>query len=163
MNSPNQQRLAQLVTLIDKESEHLNSVRHRLLGENCNVDEQRLQLLLANDIGIDRLESFGAKFARMQDSVVDKLIPAVLRQAGENAGAAIDNLTRMEKLELIASADDWLAMRGLRNRLIHEYIDKPQDLALTLQRACQFTSQMQNDYTTIREYTTACLGIGAPG
>jgi len=54
--------------------------------------------LLADAPGIDRLGSFGAKFARMQDTVVDKLIPALLRAAGESVFAAIDNLGRMERL-----------------------------------------------------------------
>lgn len=159
MTTANRERLSQLIALVDRESEHLAGVRQRLLGDNCSVDAQRLEALLADDIGIDRLESFGAKFARMQDSVVDKLIPTVLSQAGETVSAAIDNLSRMEKLELIASTDDWLAMRGLRNRLIHEYIEKPEDLALTLERSCQFTEQMQIDYAAIRNYAITHLGI----
>jgi len=39
--------------------------------------------------------------------------------------AAIDNLGRMERFGLVACADDWLQMRSLRNRLVHEYIDRP--------------------------------------
>jgi hypothetical protein len=37
---------------------------------------------------------------------VDKLIPLVLKASGERVMAAIDNLTRMERLALIDSADD---------------------------------------------------------
>lgn len=137
MSSPGRQRLSQLILLVDKEDRHLAGVRQRFLGEDCTVDPVRLEQLLADDSGIDRLESFGAKFGRMQNTVVDKLIPAVLREAGERVSAAIDNLSRMEKLMLVNSADDWLEMRGLRNRLVHEYIDRPADLALALERACR--------------------------
>lgn len=75
------ERLIRLLDLVRKEDEHLQAVRERLLGEDCRVTVQRVQQLLANDLGIDRMESFGAKFGRMQDTVVDKLIPALLLAA----------------------------------------------------------------------------------
>jgi hypothetical protein len=153
------QRLSQIIVLVDKEDHHLSGVRQRLLGSNCIVDSVRLGELLADDTGIDRLESFGAKFGRMQDTVVDKLIPAVLREAGEPVVAAIDNLGRMERLELIASSDEWLEMRGLRNRLVHEYIDRPDDLAWALEKACGLAKQMHADYKAIRQYAVARLGV----
>lgn len=159
MNPLVRDRLTQIIALVDKEDQHLAAVRQRLLGNDCAVDAARLETLLGHDAGIDRLESFGAKFGRMQDTVVDKLVPALLRTAGEPVAAAIDNLSRLERLELITSADEWLEMRGLRNRLVHEYIDRPDDLALTLERACQFTQRMHDDYAALRRYATGHLGI----
>ena len=146
------QRLQRLLDLVNREDEHLLAVRERFLGDDCSVDVNRLEHLLADDLGIDRLESFGAKFARMQDTIVDKLIPVLLRVLGEQPGAAIDNLNRMERLELIATADEWLAMRRLRNRLVHEYIDRPDDLAPARERACRFTTRMHEDFVAMREY-----------
>ena len=159
MNPDSRLRLAQIIALVDKEDHHLVRVRQRLLGDDCAVGTERLKELLADDIGIDRLKSFGAKFGRMQDTVVDKLIPAVLREAGESLAAAIDNLSRMERLELITSADEWLEMRGLRNRLVHEYIDRPEDLVPALERACRFSERMHTDYGSIRRYAVTRLRI----
>ncbi|MDE2149708.1 MAG: hypothetical protein KGJ55_07740 [Gammaproteobacteria bacterium] len=152
-------RLQQLIRLVERQDGNLLAVRRRLLGDECDVDAQRLRALLAEDIGIDRLESFGAKFARMQDTVADKLVPALLRAAGEPVQAAIDNLSRMERLGLIASADRWLQMRGLRNRLVHEYIDRPDDLAPALETACRFTERMHEGFYAMREYAAAHLHI----
>lgn len=151
-DSGQQRRLSELLRLVDREDHHLLAVRKRLLGGECSVDAERVEHLLADEAGIDRLESFGAKFARMQDTVVDKLVPALLHVAGERTGAAIDNLARLERVELIQSADEWIEMRGLRNRLVHEYIDRPQDLAPALERACTFTDRMHADYQMIRSY-----------
>ena len=81
---------------------------------------------------------------------MDKLIPAVLDAAGEPVAAAIDNLGRMERLSLIHSADAWLEMRRLRNRLVHEYIEQPEDLAPALERACDFTDRIHRDFHAIR-------------
>lgn len=159
--TPDGHHLLGLLQLVAREDEHLLAVRQRLLGDDCAVDAVRVATLLADDNGIDRLESFGAKFARMQDTIVDKLIPALLRAAGEPVAAAIDNLGRMERLGLIVSADEWLQMRGLRNRLVHEYFDRPGDLAPALERACRFTERMHSDYHSIRAYAATRLGIGS--
>lgn len=146
------QRLSRLLELVQREDEHLLAVRQRLLGDDCRTDKARVEHLLNDPLGIDRLESFGAKFGRMQDTLVDKLIPAVLRAAGEPVAAAIDNLERMERLGLVHTADTWLEMRRLRNRLVHEYIEQPADLAPALQRACEFTDWMHRDFQAIRAY-----------
>jgi hypothetical protein len=159
---PEGDRLARLLELVAREDRHLLAVRHRLLGEDCTVDANRVTSLLADDLGIDRLESFGAKFGRMQDTVVDKLIPALLGAAGESVAAAIDNLGRMERLGLIASADEWLEMRHLRNRLVQEYIERPEDLAPALERACRFTERMHADYVSMRQYVVSRLLVIDP-
>jgi hypothetical protein len=120
VNTPDRERLARLLDLVAREDGHLLAVRCRLLGDDCELDAKRAAALLADDLGIDRLESFGAKFSRMQDTVIDKLIPALLRVAGEPVLAAIDNLDRMERLGLVTAAEPWLEMRRLRHRLVHE-------------------------------------------
>lgn len=157
--APERERLARLLRLVEREDVHLRAVRHRLLGDDWRVDAGRVSGLLGDDTGIDRLESFGAKFARMQDTVIDKLIPALLLAAGEPVMAAIDNLDRMERLGLVAAAEPWFEKRRLRNRLVHEYIDQPGDLAAALERACRFTDRMHADYALIRSYATTHLGI----
>lgn len=157
--APERERLTRLLRLVEREDVHLRAVRHRLLGDDCSLDAGRVSALLSDDAGIDRLESFGAKFARMQDTVIDKLIPALLLAAGEPVMAAIDNLGRMERLGLVSAAEPWFAMRRLRNRLVHEYIDQPGDLAVALERACRFTDHMHADYVLMRRYAATHLGI----
>lgn len=63
----------------------------------------RVQGLMNDPTEIDRLESFGAKFARMQDPIVDKLIRSAPRANGEVTGVAIDNLDKMERVRLVQS------------------------------------------------------------
>ncbi|MFZ5654742.1 MAG: hypothetical protein ACOY42_10180 [Pseudomonadota bacterium] len=154
-------RLARLLGLVAREDEHLLAVRRRLLGDHSALDAGRAQALLNDDLGIDRLESFGAKFSRMQDTLIDKLVPALLHAAGEPVLAAIDNLDRMERLGLITAAESWLEMRRLRNRLVHEYIERPEDLAVALERASRFADVMHDDYVRIRDYAREHLGVEA--
>lgn len=79
--APERERLTRLLRLVEREDVHLRAVRRRLLGDDCSLDAGRVSGLLSDDAGIDRLESFGAKFARMQDTVIDKLIPRIRAKA----------------------------------------------------------------------------------
>jgi len=147
------ERLRQLLELTAKEDRHLMEVRRRLLGGQTKVDANWLLKTLRTPEGIDRLESFGTKFARLQDTLVDKLLPALLLQAGERPGAAIDNLNRAERLGLVSDVDQWLAARRLRNRLVHEYMEDPEDMAAALTEASHFTDTMHQARERISTYT----------
>ena len=75
----------------------------------------------------ERLDAFVSRFGRLQDTVGDKLLPALLNALGESSGPALDNLDQAEKFGLIDSSDNWMEMRRLRNQMVHEYIE---DLAV---------------------------------
>ena len=71
----------------------------------------------------ERLDAFVARFARLQDSLGDKLLPALLTALAEPVGAAIDNLNRGERLGWFASVEAWRVIRALRNQMIHDYVE----------------------------------------
>lgn len=155
--NPDVQRLGQLLELVAREERHLLAVRERLLGD-CNATTITADWLAArlNDAdGIDRLESFYAKFSRMQDTVVDKLLPALLTAAGESPGSAIDNLERASRLRLLGDPDEWIGMRRLRNRLVHEYVQAAEDRLVALQQALLFVDKLSAAYRATRNYATA--------
>ena len=86
----------------------------------------------------ERVEAFVGRFGRLQDTLGDKLLPVLLGALGEASGPMADNLDRAERWEWIPSADDWLAIRKLRNQMVHEYIEDPEVLADALQRGHEF-------------------------
>lgn len=73
----------------------------------------------------ERVDAFVARFGRLQDTLADKLLPALLMRLAEPVGPVIDNLARAERWQWIESSDDWLRLRQLRNRMIHEYVKDP--------------------------------------
>ncbi|MDP1614092.1 MAG: hypothetical protein Q8M11_23765, partial [Sulfuritalea sp.] len=77
----------------------------------------------------ERVDAFVGRFGRLQDTLADKLLPALLAALGEKAGAQIDNLDHAERLGFIESTEMWLTMRQLRNQMAHEYIEDPVVLA----------------------------------
>ena len=73
------------------------------------------------------------RFARLQDTVGDKLLPVLLTALGDVPAEAIDNLDRAERLGFIVSADEWMTLRKLRNQMVHEYVEDLTVLASALQ------------------------------
>ena len=123
-------RLAYLIETVELEAKHLLETDSRLFA--LPFDSQRAEGLRASIDESERTDAFVARFGRLQDTVADKLLPEFLRCLAEPVGAAIDNLDRVEKLGLLGSADDWLASRKLRNRMVHTYVRDATELAAAL-------------------------------
>lgn len=63
------------------------------------------------------------RFSKMQDSMGGKLFPAILENLGEEIKGVpfIDQLNKLEELNIITSADEWIMLRETRNIVTHEY------------------------------------------
>jgi len=151
-------RLTQVLELVKREDEHLSAVFGRFFFDIESVEAEWLGKVLATPEGIDRLESFVGKFTRMQDTMIDKLVPLFLNATGEPVGTAIDNLNRMEKLGFIQCSESWVELRRLRNRLVHEYMEELEEMAAALDRAFHLMSAMRHTYISIKEYTASTFG-----
>ena len=90
----------------------------------------------------ERLDAFVSRFGRLQDTVGDKLLPALLAALAESLGPAIDNLDKAEKFGFIVSADAWMEMRRLRNQMVHEYIEDLTVLASALRSGHAFVPSL---------------------
>lgn len=116
-------RLQFLARVVQKEREHLCFTDARLFTPQMTLAQ--VENLDADPDLAERVEAFASRFGRLQDTLGDKLLPMLLVGLGERAGVAIDNLDKAERLELIVSAENWMVMRNLRNRMVHEYIEDP--------------------------------------
>ena len=142
MNIPvsHQERLAFLARVTEKECVHLLQTDARLFGDFFTIeDAQKIEL---DPILAERLDAFVSRFGRLQDTVGDKLLPALLISMAEKPGPAIDNLDRAEKLGYIDSADAWMEMRRLRNQMVHEYIEDLAILASALRTGHAFVPSL---------------------
>jgi len=130
------QRLQFLARVVHKECQHLVTTDQRLFGSSFTL-EQAAQLETDPDLA-ERVEAFVGRFGRLQDTMGDKLLPVLLAALGEKTSAAIDNLDRAERLQLLQSADEWMTMRNLRNQMVHEYIEDQVVLLSALQTGHRF-------------------------
>jgi hypothetical protein len=63
------------------------------------------------------------RFSKLQDSMGEKLFPAILENLGEEVRGKpfIDLLSKLEELNLIENSRDWFVLRETRNVVTHEY------------------------------------------
>lgn len=146
-----QKRFWQTQRLVDKESVYLQDVAQRLFAAPV-ITPEWIEGLIASPAGRDCLEAFVGKFSRMQDTLIDKLLPHCLSAVGEKTGSALDNLNLADRLGLLGHPDQWLAMRHLRNRLVHEYVEDPAELATALNLARRMADDLLAAGQTIRRF-----------
>jgi hypothetical protein len=116
-------RLQFLCRVVERERRHLVQTTGRLFTSDFTL--QRVEELESLPDVAERVEAFVSRFGRLQDTVGDKLLPAVLAALGERVASAADNLDRAERLGLLRGADEWFQMRALRNQMVHEYVEDP--------------------------------------
>ena len=80
-------------------------------------------LSVISDEQVSFIDQYIFRFAKIQDSMGEKLFPLLLETLGEEISslAFIDLLHKLEKLGIILDKQDWLYLRKLRNEVSHEY------------------------------------------
>lgn len=112
-------------TFIEKLHE-CNQHKKRLIGAKSKLGtifplslEQYNNL---DDIYISIIDQMIFRFSKLQDTIGEKVIPALLELNGEEVKKMtfIDRLNRVEELGLLYK-DDWMGLRKDRNEIAHEY------------------------------------------
>ncbi len=142
----NEQRLSFLRKVIAKEIQLLQYASSRLFDHHFSktfpFSASHLTEKLEDPDFALVLEAYTSRFCHLQDTVGDKLLPAWLYAQGEIPKTAMDNLTYIERLGLLDSAQEWIEIRLLRNQMVHEYIESPERLFEALQLAHNYELQI---------------------
>ena len=125
-------RLHDLAYAVEREALYLQQTDASLFERPFSLE--RLADLPQNQRESEQVDAFAMRFSRLQDTLGDKLLPALLGYVAEPLGTAADNLDRAERLGWLRSADAWLTVRKLRNYLTHEYEKHPDLLLKALER-----------------------------
>ncbi len=142
--------VAQLIRVTAKEVRYLERTANRL--RSINIDLSWVESLENSDEHSEMLDAFASRYGRLQDTLGDKLLPAMLRAGLEKIGAQLDNLLRAEKLGWIESTQIWIELRELRNRLVHEYMESTDDLLSALQQALQGVHVLSETQSRMADY-----------
>jgi hypothetical protein len=110
-----------------------------------------LQRLTDDELGY--LEMLTSRFAKLQDSLGAKIFPLLLQllQESRSDESALDRLYKLEKLGILPSANNWIAMRELRNAITHEYPDNPELMAANLNKTAECARQLLAFWQTLKE------------
>ena len=102
---------------------------------------------------IKTFDSFIYRFSKIQDYMGEKLFPAVLDMLGEykSSLAFKDILNKLEKLEIIPSAQKWMDYREIRNTLTHEYPDNEQEIIEGIKLSLSAYKDIKRIYENIKQ------------
>lgn len=84
---------------------------------------------------LDRFEALTSRFARLSDLLTHKLLRLIDEMDLETPGTVRDRIHRAEKKSVIASSDDLIMCRVLRNEIAHEY--RPDVCRQSIPTCCQ--------------------------
>lgn len=144
-------RLQRTLQLVERETLAFLRTRERLKAEGP-VTAHWVSAIEQHPLREDLVESFGAKFNRLQDTIGDKLLPRFFQWMGENPRPFLDNLMRAERYGLVQSTERWLKARELRNKLVHEYVEDPEEFAQALNSADSLAEELLVTYGAVAEY-----------
>ncbi len=91
------------------------------INKHFPLTETSLGSLSALDLAL--FDQLIYRFSKLQDSMGARLFKQLLDLLEEDTAGLpfIDLLNKMEKLNLLSDAKDWIALRQIRNTLSHEY------------------------------------------
>lgn len=72
----------------------------------------------------ESLDALSSKFSRLSDIYTQKILKTIIFLLREDAPTFLDRVNLCEKLGIIPSADEIIAIRDLRNTISHEYLNE---------------------------------------
>jgi len=143
--------------VVRKESTLLQRTSDRLFAED--IDLPWVVGLARDDERSERVDAFAARYSRLRDTLGERLFPRLLALVGQQGRSMIDRLNQVERLGLLDDAQAWLAWRNLRNRLVHEYVENPEDFVDALRVGREYVAALLNVVARIDAWLRQ-LGIG---
>jgi len=140
---------------VNKEVKHLNYATSQVFGGRLTYET--VEALDATPDLAMRVVAFTSRFCRLQDTLGDKLLPALLKALGEPDRALLINLEKAEKYGWLESSEQWIALRQLRNQMIHEYIENAQTLYDALTTAHDNMKILEQFATKLNNYVEELL------
>ena len=120
MTNDKKDKLNEALQLCTIHSERM-SFAHEKIKMHFPLDREKY--LLLQPVELSFFDQLIFRFSKMQDSMGGRLFPAILENLGEEISSLpfIDRLSKLEQLNIIPSADEWMLLRETRNMITHEY------------------------------------------
>ncbi|MCK5663352.1 MAG: nucleotidyltransferase domain-containing protein [Thiotrichaceae bacterium] len=118
------------------------------------LNPERYQQLSKDEV--QDIDQYLYRFSKLQDAMGEKLFKLIISQYDDNSEKLpfIDILNKLEKLEIINSADDWKILRQIRNDLAHEYDDDPDKTSNLLNTIYAKNPLIEAIYLKLKQHRT---------
>jgi hypothetical protein len=142
---------------------HADRLHWAMMELQPHLPFSKHNLATLSDLELAILDQFSTRFGKLQDVMGAKLFPAVLELTKEpgDLKAFIDKLYRLEKIGAIASADDWLLLREIRNAFAHDYPDDLELQAEVLNKAFALTENLLDVLCSVTEFIRPYMNLKA--
>ena len=130
MNS-NQLKLQKIINECDKHILRMNSAYKKIVA-SLPLDAESYTKL--NEDEVEHIDQYLFRFAKLQDAIGKRFFKAIFVSLEEDIEdiSFIDLLNRLEKLNILDSAEQWLELRKIRNVLSHTYEDEPEEMSIAI-------------------------------
>ncbi|MGL6041131.1 MAG: hypothetical protein ACRC01_08015, partial [Deefgea sp.] len=98
---------------------------------------------------------------KLQDTLGEKILPGLLEVAQEPISPSAmfgEKLQRLERLNILPSADQWRSLRDVRNSVAHEYPDHPEVAELAISQFIIRAKELLSLFTHISHHP-ACASL----
>ena len=118
--SENRNKLTEAVQLCTIHSERMHFAWEKV-KDHFPLDKEKYKQLQPEELSF--MDQLIFRFSKLQDSMGGKLFPSILENLGEDIRELpfIDRLAKLEKLNVIGSADEWMMLRETRNIVTYEF------------------------------------------
>lgn len=146
-----EEKLKKIFNECDKHIIRINSSSQKM---KANIPLNKDKYLNLTDDEVEYIDQFLYRFSKLQDSIGEKLFKTILLYLEERVENKpfIDILNRLEKLELLESANIWKELRDNRNELAHNYDDEPEETSEVINNIYYKKDTLIKIYQNIKHY-----------
>ena len=150
------EKIEKIFAECDKHILRINSAAKKMQPA-MPLDKERYIHLTEDEI--EHIDQFLFRFSKLQDTIGQKLFKTILMLLEEKVENKpfIDILHKLEKLELLESANDWRELRDARNELAHNYEDDPEEAAVIINKLYNKKALLIKVYTNIKQYARSYI------
>ena len=107
-----------------------------------------------DDMQIKNIDQYLFRFAKMQDTIGDKLFKLIVEEFVEDITTMrfVDILNQLEKIGILSSIDDWQILRKDRNNIAHQYDEEAEDMADAINKIFAQKDILLEVFTQIENY-----------
>lgn len=107
-----------------------------------------------SDEEIETIDSYLFRFTKLQETLGNQLFRFIVSEYVENIEQLtfLDRLNQLEKIEILESVNSWKTLIDIRNTLLHQYDDDPQEMAATLNNMFAYKAELLTLFDRVDDF-----------
>lgn len=121
------------------------------IKDNIPLNVEKYQTLSKNEVR--DIDQYLYRFSKLQDTLGQKIFKLLLEiyEPSSEAIPFLDLLNKLEKLNFLNSAKEWIHLRDVRNKIAHQYDDEPYEMTQSLNDILNQKDILKAIYQKIRQ------------